>query len=55
MILVAVIIWKHPINKVRFAQILDALERRSQGEEVDLSEFRDVYGRKVGSGSHDNP
>ena len=47
MIGVAVVVWMHPINKDSFARIMDALARRSKGETIDLSEFRDIYGRKV--------
>lgn len=45
MVLVAVIIFFHPINKASFGRILDALERRKCGESVDLGEFQDVYGK----------
>ena len=47
MVLVAVIIFFHPINKASFGRILDALERRKRGEVVDLGNFRDVYGKRL--------
>ena len=46
MIGVAIVIARHPINHVSFARILDALKRREDGEEVDLREFTDIYGKK---------
>ena len=46
MVLVALIIAKHPVNKVSFARILDALERRDRGETPDMREFTDIYGKK---------
>ncbi|NLD10415.1 MAG: MFS transporter [Clostridiales bacterium] len=46
MILVAVVIANHPINKHSFQRIMDALERRAKGIEVDLKEFEDVFGKK---------
>ena len=46
MIVVALIVIRHPVNHVSFARILDALDRREKGEEVDLREFEDIYGKK---------
>lgn len=46
MVVVAVVIARHPVNKASFARIMKALERRRAGETVDLAEFEDIYGRK---------
>ena len=46
MVVVAVIIARHPVNKISFARIMKALERRRAGETIDLAEFEDIYGRK---------
>jgi GPH family glycoside/pentoside/hexuronide:cation symporter len=46
MILMAVVILFHPINKASFRRIREALARRDRGEHVDLGEFRDVYGHR---------
>lgn len=46
MILVAVVIAQHPINKHSFQRILDALERRTNGLNVDPEEFEDIFGKK---------
>jgi GPH family glycoside/pentoside/hexuronide:cation symporter len=46
MILVAVVIYHHPINKHSFQRILDALDSRAKGLEVDMKKFEDIFGRK---------
>jgi GPH family glycoside/pentoside/hexuronide:cation symporter len=46
MILVAVVISMHPINKHSFKRIMDALERRRSGRDIDLHDFRDIFGKK---------
>ncbi|NLY81607.1 MAG: MFS transporter [Clostridiales bacterium] len=42
MILVAIIITKYPINRETFKRIMVALEKRKNGEQVDLDEFKDI-------------
>ena len=45
MIIVAIIIYKHPINGKRFNDVLCALDRKKRGEDIDMEEFSDIYGR----------
>lgn len=45
MIIVAVIVFFYPINGRRFDSILYALERRKRGEDINLEEFDDIFGR----------
>ena len=47
MLVVAAIIYKHPINGERFNAILLALKRKERGEEIDMEEFSDIYGRRA--------
>ncbi|MBK5253671.1 MAG: MFS transporter [Peptostreptococcaceae bacterium] len=42
MILVAIIIIKYPINRVTFKKIMVSLEKRRNGEQIDLDEFKDI-------------
>ena len=34
---------KYPINKKVFRRVMDALERRNNGEEIDVKEFEDIF------------
>lgn len=43
MVLVVVMISRYPINKKVFTRVMDALERRKQGIEVDVKEFEDIF------------
>ncbi|MGN1413788.1 MAG: MFS transporter [Anaerovoracaceae bacterium] len=43
MVLVVVMISRYPINKKVFVRVMDALERRKQGEEIDVKEFEDIF------------
>lgn len=45
MLAVAIIIYKHPIDKKAFRRILEALEKKKRNEIVDISEFDDIYGK----------
>lgn len=47
MLVVAAIIYKHPINGERFNAILLSLKRKERGEEIDMEEFSDIYGRRA--------
>lgn len=44
---VSIIFAKHPINKCNYERIQQALGRRNCGETVDMSEFRDIYGKNL--------
>jgi GPH family glycoside/pentoside/hexuronide:cation symporter len=43
MVLVVVMLSKYPINKKSFARIMEARERMKAGENVDLTEFSDIF------------
>ena len=43
MILVALLLTRYPINKKTYPRIIDGVEKRRRGEEVDLSEYRDIF------------
>ncbi len=43
MVLMAVIISRYPVSKEVFSRVMDALNRRKSGEEVDIKEFEDIY------------
>ena len=43
MILVVIMIKQYPINKKVFRRVMDALERRNNGEEIDVKEFEDIF------------
>lgn len=43
MILVVIMIKQYPINKKVFGRVMDALERRNNGEEIDVKEFEDIF------------
>ena len=43
MILAAILIHHYPINKENFARIMGALDRRKQGEQVNMEEFQDIF------------
>ena len=43
MVLVVFMMTKYPINKKVFVRVMDALEKRKQGIEVDISEFEDIF------------
>ncbi|MDY2959254.1 MAG: MFS transporter [Hornefia sp.] len=43
MILVALIVYRYPIDRSRFKDILDALEKRKSGVMINLEEFDDIY------------
>lgn len=43
MVLVAIIIKKFPVTREVFGRVKLALERRSQGEEVDMEEFKELF------------
>ena len=49
-IAVAFLMKLHPINKKNYARIIDALERRSAGDEINMSAFADIYGKDMKSG-----
>ena len=49
-IAVAFLMKLHPINKKNYARIIDALERRSAGDEINMSAFTDIYGKDMKSG-----
>ena len=42
MLLAGLIIKKYPIDKTVFERIMNALERRNNGEEIDVKEFEDI-------------
>lgn len=44
MVLMAVIISRYPVSKEVFSKVMDALNRRKSGEEVDIKEFEDIFG-----------
>lgn len=46
MILVALMLTRYPINKKTFPRILQGVEKRRRGEEVDMSEYEDIFGGK---------
>lgn len=43
MILAAVCINRYPINKANFNRVMSALEKRKQGQEINLQEFEDLF------------
>lgn len=44
MVLMAVIISRYPVSKEVFSRVMDALNRRKAGEDVDIKEFEDIFG-----------
>ena len=40
-------LFRSPINGERFNAILLALKRKERGEEIDMEEFSDIYGRRA--------
>lgn len=47
-IAVSLVFLRHPINKSSYNRICNALEKRSLGEKIDMNEFKDIYGEKLG-------
>ena len=47
-IAVSLVFLRHPINKRSYSRICLALEKREAGENVDMNEFKDIYGEKLG-------
>lgn len=43
MLSVALIVSRYPINKHTFPRILEGVEKRRRGEEVDMSEYSDIF------------
>ncbi|MBR3705755.1 MAG: MFS transporter [Firmicutes bacterium] len=43
MILAALLIFKYPINKHNFGRVMDALDRKNAGMDVDLTQFNDIF------------
>lgn len=43
MLLMAFIISRYPVSKEVFSRVMDALNRRKSGEEVDIKEFEDIF------------
>ena len=43
MILAGLLIKKYPINKGNFERVMDALDRRNNGREIDVKEFEDIF------------
>ncbi len=42
-LVVAVILWRYPINRRNYERIIEGVERRRNGEEVDLDAYRDIF------------
>ena len=43
MLLVFLMMTRYPINKKNFSRVMEALEKKKAGEEIDLSDFKDVF------------
>ena len=43
MVAVALIIRKFPVTRERFSKVKEALERRRAGEEVDITQFEEIF------------
>lgn len=43
MIIVALIVSRYPINKHTFPKILEGVEKRRRGEDVDMNDYRDIF------------
>lgn len=43
MILVALILTRYPINKKTYPRIIDGVEKRRRGEEVNMEEYKDIF------------
>lgn len=42
-LVVAVILWRYPINRKNYQRIIEGVEKRRRGEDVDLSTYRDIF------------
>jgi GPH family glycoside/pentoside/hexuronide:cation symporter len=47
MLLVALLMLRYPVNAKRFKAVMKALVIKRSGGEVDMKQFRDIYGRKM--------
>lgn len=45
MVLVVVMMTKYPINKKNFGRIMDARRKKAAGEEINLTEFEEIFGK----------
>lgn len=43
MLIVALIVSRYPINKHTFPRILEGVEKRRKGEDVDLNDYKDIF------------
>ena len=50
MLLVALLMLRYPVNAKRFKAVMKALVIKRSGGEVDMKQFRDIYGRKMTDG-----
>lgn len=42
-LIVAVILWRYPINRKNYQRIIEGVEKRRRGEDVNLSEYSDIF------------
>jgi len=40
---VAVILWRYPINRKNYQRVIEGVEKRRRGEDVNLEEYKDIF------------